>query len=237
MNGTEPLVASRLFRRAARNALSASLPTRLFLTHGPARSRSVCLTFDDGPHPVHTPRLLDLLQERGVRATFFVVGRQVERYPEIVRRMVSAGHAVGNHTFSHGDPGAVTSRQLIDEVRRTDDLLAPILGRVPRLFRPPHGKVTASKLFRLWGASRTVVLWNADPKDYSRSDAAEVLGWFGARPLRGGDIVLMHDNIPHSIDALPVLIEGAHERGLVFATPTDWIGRQRSERRMEGDSR
>jgi peptidoglycan-N-acetylglucosamine deacetylase len=231
MNGPEPIGAARWFRRVARNTLAATLPTRLFLTHGPGRSRSVCLTFDDGPHPVYTPRLLDLLQERGVRATFFLVGRQIERHPEIVLRMVSAGHTVGNHTFSHGEPSSVSARQLIDEVRRTDDLLTPILGRAPRLFRPPHGKVTVAKLMRLWGSSRTVVLWNSDPKDFSRSDAGEVIDWFRARPLRGGDLVLMHDNVPHSIDALPVLIKEAHERGLDFVTPSDWIGRMSTRRR------
>lgn len=235
MNRSRSHGTSRWFRRVARDTLSATLPTRLLLSQGPRRSRSVCLTFDDGPHPVHTPRLLDVLQDQGVRATFFVVGREVERHPEIVRRMVAAGHLVGNHTFSHSAPGTVSARQLIDEVRRTDDLLTPILGQAPRLFRPPHGKVTAAKLLRLWGSSRTVVLWNADPRDFARSEPGEVLGWFRDRPLRGGDLVLMHDNVPHSIEALPELIEESRRRGLDFTTPSDWIGpmpTRRSERKL-----
>jgi len=102
-----------------------------------ARSESVrLLDVRRWPPPRAYPELLDLLQERDIRATFFVVGRQVERHPEIVRRIASAGHAVGNHTFSHSEPGTLSARELIREVRRTDDLLTPILGGAPRLFRP-----------------------------------------------------------------------------------------------------
>jgi len=213
MNEPEPIGASWRFRRFARHALSATMPTRLFLTHGPGRSRSVCLTFDDGPHPVHTPRLLDLLQERDIRATFFVVGRQVERHPEIVRRIASAGMRWAITPSQHSEPGTLSARELIREVRRTDDLLDPDSRGAPRLFRPPHGKLTVAKLVRLWGFSRTVVLWNSDPKDFSRRDGGEVICWFRARPMRGGDLVLMHDNIPHSIDALPVLVEESARAG------------------------
>lgn len=219
----EEMSAPSPWRQLLRTGLAATLPRRLFMTRGPSDGRTVCLTFDDGPHPVYTPRLLDVLRDRGVRATFFLIGREAERYPDIVRRAVDEGHAVGNHTFSHSDPGSTSARRLIEEVHRTNVLLAELSGRAPKLFRPPHGKVTASKLWRLWQEGQTVVLWNVDPKDYSRGAPDKVLAWFRERPVRGGDLVVMHDPVPHAIDVLPSLIDEARGRGLAFTTPSHWI--------------
>jgi peptidoglycan/xylan/chitin deacetylase (PgdA/CDA1 family) len=163
-----------------------------------------------------------LLKEHGVPATFFVVGRLAERYPDLVRRMAAEGHVVGNHTFYHTTPSLTSTRQLVDETRRTRDVLAGLLGKVPTLFRPPHGKVTAAKLWGLWRAGQTVVLWNVDPKDYARQFPDEILTWFRKRPLRGGDLVLMHDRLPHAVAVLPSLIANAREQGLTFSTPDQW---------------
>jgi peptidoglycan/xylan/chitin deacetylase (PgdA/CDA1 family) len=183
------------------------------------------LTFDDGPHPEHTPRLLDLLKDQRVTATFFVIGQRATRHPELVRRMAAEGHLVGNHSFSHSEPRATTARQLLDEVRQTRDLLAEVLGGPTTLFRPPRGQVTAWKLWRLWRAGQTVVLWNVDPKDFAQTSADAVRAWFRDRPLRGGDVVLMHDNHPHAAELLPDLITDARQRGLTFTTPAHWIER------------
>jgi peptidoglycan/xylan/chitin deacetylase (PgdA/CDA1 family)/glycosyltransferase involved in cell wall biosynthesis len=209
-------------RQLLRRALTALLPRRRFLTRGPAESGSVCLTFDDGPHPEHTPRLLDGLRRQGVRATFFVVGRQAERYPELVRRIAAEGHTLGHHSYSHSEPGQTSARQLLDEVRRTRDLLAGLTGTPPVLFRPPKGSLTARKLWGLWRAGQTVVLWNVDPKDYARRAAGEVRDWFRRRPLNGGDLVLMHDNHPHAAEVVPGLVEDAHGRGLTFSQLPEW---------------
>ncbi len=210
-------------RQALRRVLAATLPSRLFLTHGPRHARSVCLTFDDGPDPTLTPPLLDVLRDCGVRATFFVIGEKVERHPDIVRRMALEGHCVGNHSFSHIDPGSTSCRRLLDEVRRTAALLAGLLGIEVRLFRPPHGKLTASKLWRLWWKRQTVVLWNVDPKDYARTTAQEVHEWFERRALQAGDLVLMHDNVPHAIEVTPDLVQRARASGLTFSTVADWL--------------
>ena len=120
--------------------------------------------------PSYTPALLDVLRDCGVRATFFVIGEKVERHPEIVRRMVAEGHGVGNHSFHHNDPQSTSARQLMDEVHRTKVLLAGLLGSDVTLFRPPRSKLTASKLWWLWKARQTVVLWNVDPKDFGAHD-------------------------------------------------------------------
>jgi peptidoglycan/xylan/chitin deacetylase (PgdA/CDA1 family) len=167
--------------------------------------------------------LLDVLRDCGVRATFFVIGEKVERHPEIVRRMAAEGHCVGNHSFHHKDPSRSPARELLVEVRRTAGLLGRLLGHEVRLFRPPHGKLTASKLWRLWKAGQTVVLWNVDPKDYAHATAREVYDWFGARTLRGGDVILLHDRVPHAIEIIPHLVEKTRASGLTFSTVSDWL--------------
>ena len=108
-------------------------------------------------------------------------------------------------------------------LQRVSYLLAEVLGRRPTLFRPPKGQVTAWKLWRLWQAGQTVVLWNADPKDYAHQSVDAVRAWFRVHPLRGGDIVLMHDSQPHAAEVLPDLIGDARRRGLAFTTAADWI--------------
>jgi peptidoglycan-N-acetylglucosamine deacetylase len=210
-------------RQAIRWGLARALPSSMLLVRGPRRDRSVCLTFDDGPDPVLTPPLLDVLRDLGVRATFFVIGCKVERYPGIVRRMAAEGHCVGNHSFHHSDPASISARQLCQEVRRTAELLAGLLGHEVRFCRPPHGKLSALKLLSLWGAKQTVVLWTVDPKDYCCKSAENLRSWFHARSLRGGDVVLMHDNVPHAVEIIPDVVQQARASGLTFSTVADWL--------------
>jgi peptidoglycan/xylan/chitin deacetylase (PgdA/CDA1 family) len=204
----------RAWRQIAKSVMLHALPNRLLVVRFAAADNAVYLTFDDGPHPENTPKLLDLLLEQDVRATFFVVGACVEKYPWIVERMVRDGHTVGHHSFHHRPPATISARELMNEIRKTRRVLEPIVGR-SHLFRPPEGAVTATKLFRLWMSRQTVVLWNADPKDCNR-DAKELAGWFATHPLSAGDVVLLHDDMPAALSVLPSAIAAARARGLRF---------------------
>ena len=199
------------------------LPRRLFLVNGSRGCRSVCLTFDDGPHPEHTPRLLDVLAERGVRATFFVVGREVERCPDVVRRIAAEGHELGHHSFTHSEPRQTSAGTLVAEVERTRRLLAEVVGGEYNLFRPPKGELTAGKLWALWRAKQTVVLWNRDPCDFAGPTTEAVRQRAVAMPLSSGDVVLLHDNVPHAAWVVRDLVDRAAGRGLGFATVGRWI--------------
>ena len=194
------------------------------MVSGPRAATDVCLTFDDGPHPVHTPRLLDVLAECGVKATFFMVGREAERHPQIVRRVAGEGHAVGGHSFSHAAPGETPAAHLAEEVERTERLFEQIIGRRLRLFRPPHGKLTPGKLWRLWRSGQSVVLWNVDPKDFACRSPEELAGKLDGGSLRGGDVVLLHDTVPHAAEVLPGVIAAARRRAVGFATVDEWLG-------------
>ena len=206
-----------------RKVMAGLLPRRWLLVHGPSRCRQLGLTFDDGPHPEHTARLLDELRGHGIRATFFLIGERARQFPEVVRRIAAEGHAIGHHSFSHSLPGQTSAGQLLQEVRRTQDLFVDLLGHPSALVRPPYGKVTAAKLWRLWRAGLTVVLWNRDPKDFACGSAAELRNWFQRNPLRGGDLVLLHDTSPHAAAVVPDLAAAAAQAGLTFTSLDQWV--------------
>lgn len=213
---------SSWFRQTIRGGLAAVVPRRRYIVRGPRRSGAVCLTFDDGPHPEHTPKLLDLLRDQQVRGTFFVIGREAEKHPELVKRIVAEGHALGNHSYSHRSRGTLDARGAAEEVAHGAESLRRIVGSAPTLYRPPQGKVKAGDFWRLWSNRQTIVLWNADPKDYARNSCEEVLAWFKGWSFRGGDVVLLHDNHPYAGAALPEIVSMIRGRGLSFATVREW---------------
>lgn len=152
-----------------------------------------------------------------------MVGRQAAQYPEIVRRIVAEGHAIGHHSFGHHSPGDTSARELADEARRTRDLLTELLGVDVCLFRPPHGKLTTFKLLRLWRTGMQVALWNKDPKDFTCGSAQELARRLHEAPPRAGDVVLLHDRIPFAAETLPCVIKQARRDGLSFATVPEWM--------------
>jgi len=210
-------------RQVVRHAMSAVLPRRLFMTSGPPSSSALALTFDDGPHPAHTPVVLDRLRALDVRATFFVVGAKAEAHPDLVRRIADDGHELGHHSYAHAPPGETSAVATLGEARRTSDVLLRLTGRRPRLYRPPHGKLTPGKLLALWALRQAVVLWNRDPKDFASEAAEPIRRWSDEAQFAGGDIVLLPDVHPHIAPALDAVVERIRRLGLGFATPTEWL--------------
>lgn len=200
-----------LLRQATKRILTTVVPTRWLLTRGPiqtgaARPR-LALTFDDGPHPIHTPQLLEVLNANGLAATFFVVGQEAERYPELIRRMAAEGHELANHTWSHGDPSQTSPRRFLDEVQKTDELIRELTGTAPAAMRPPRGELNAAKLWGLWSRGKTVALWNVDPRDYRMTSEKEMAAWTTGYEPCDGDVVLMHDNHPWAVGAIETMID------------------------------
>lgn len=182
------------------------LPESLVITAGPRAQRSLYLSFDDGPHPEHTPRVLDLLAEHGAKATFFLIGNQIEANAALVQRMVDEGHMLGNHSMSHPHFERLSLAQQLHEVGQTDALLSTIDGRPRHSFRPPRGVLTLPMLARFFRQRRRVDYWSYDSLDYSHRPAAELIEVMRRHPVRAGDIILMHDDSPISLEMLQVLI-------------------------------
>lgn len=158
-----------------------------------ASAQNFALTFDDGPHPVHTSALLDWLKQNRIRATFFVLGQNAERYPDLVKRMVQEGHEVGNHSWSHPNLRLMSPAKMLAEVRRAHDLITRLTGRAPALFRPPYGALSASQRRLIEKEFRyQVVLWTVDTQDWKLRNATQVAAVLESG-TRGGSIVLAHD--------------------------------------------
>ena len=191
-------------RQLIKRVMLRTLPRRALVAGAPPGH--VCLTFDDGPHPEHTPKLLDTLAKLGVGATFFVIGKKAAKHPNLVARIVAEGHAIGSHSYDHAPPKQVDARTLAEETRRCRELLARIAGCSSRLMRPPFGTVSVGKAVRLWLEGQTIVLWSSDPKDYACRDADEVIARLSDSPPASGDIVLMHDTFPWAAEVLPSLV-------------------------------
>lgn len=222
------LIAPSGWRQAARSMLGVVVPRRWFLVNGPPATNAVCLTFDDGPDPEWTPKVLDRLKAARVRATFFLQGSHAFAHPDLVRRIVAEGHELGHHSWTHGSPSQTSAKELAEQTRRTQQWLRASIGVDSSLFRPPHGKLTAAKLLRSWLLGQTVVLWSADPGDLLQPSSDALLEWMARSPLQGGDIVLLHDRAPALESALPAMLDQIKAQGLEFATISEWLAPGRS---------
>lgn len=154
----------------------------------------VALTFDDGPHPVATPRFLDALARLEVRATFFVLGEQLRRQPELARRMVSEGHEIAVHGFQHRPHLLRAAPAVAVDIARARTEVEQLVGTTPRFWRPPHGIPTAAGLLTAMRLGMRPVLWSAEAREWrSGASAASSLRLLRGQ-LAGGGVVLMHDS-------------------------------------------
>jgi len=195
-------------RSLIKKALYSAVPSRQLLEHGSRDRPQIAITVDDGPDPVHTPRLLDIFRDHAVKATFFVVGGAAEQYPDLIRRMRKEGHEVGSHSYSHPYFHRLSWSGAIREIGMTRWVLNRILGEKCKLFRPPHGKLSLRSLIPAWAAGQQVVMWNVDLKDYSAA-AGEVEAKLDCTSFASGDIILYHGINEPALRALPRVIEAA----------------------------
>jgi peptidoglycan-N-acetylglucosamine deacetylase len=178
----------------------------------------VALTFDDGPHPEQTPRLLDILDREQVSATFYVIGSCAERYPDVVRQAFLAGHDIGNHSWSHPLLTRLSPEAVEVEFARTDDLLISINGDRPNTIRAPYGAANDEIKAIAW--PRSMMLWDVDTNDWRSRNTGSVEHEAVSR--RGG-VVLMHDIYPTTIAAVPAIIREYKARGFRFVTMSSFI--------------
>lgn len=192
--------------RLKKHQILGLLPRAVVQTHGARDGTGRFLSFDDGPHPEHTPRLLDLLAGHGVRASFFVVGRRAEQHPALVERIVREGHLLGNHSFSHTRFAHMGTAMQVADMERADRVLTDFDGRAHHRIRTPQGHVTLPLLLHFARSRRSLAYWCYDSLDYRHDDGAAVIERLRRTPPRAGDIVLMHDDGAAAVDALAVLL-------------------------------
>ncbi len=196
------------------------LARRRLLLRGDSSIATVALTFDDGPNSVFTPIILDFLHEAGIRATFFWVGTEIAKFPEIVRRALREGHAVGNHTYSHPDLAKIPRHAVDREIASTSELLEQITGERTTLFRPPYGSVRSRVLRQVDERGLICVGWSACGLDWDQANAQQIAQRILA-DAGNGAVFLLHDgggDRSQTIAALPLIVDALRSRGMAFVT-------------------
>ena len=187
-------------------------------TRVPVSGNFIAITFDDGPHPENTPRLLDILSARNVKATFYVIGRSVDLYPQIVRRTVAEGHEIGNHTHTHRLLSKLGDTEVRGELSRCRDAVARAAGVQMRTMRPPYGGLLQRQREMVHTEfGYPTILWSVDPLDWKRPGPGVVTSRILSGTAAGG-IVLAHDLHRQTVDAMPATIDGLLQRGFKFVT-------------------
>jgi len=195
------------------------------LPHPPAErliprsaSRVIALTFDDGPSPVFTPQVLHVLRQYRIRATFFCIGQQVQRYPYLLQQMYQAGEVIGNHTWSHPNLTELPSAAIQQQLRSTSLIIQRTIGVSPKIFRPPYGATNA----RVQGIAAQLglqqIMWTIDTRDWQQPGVRAIVNAVLTN-ARNGSIVLMHDgggNRSQTVQALPQIIIGLQQRGFTY---------------------
>ena len=169
--------------------------------------KQIALTFDDGPHPSQTQRILDILDRYGVKATFFMIGVNVENYPEAAKEVVQRGHEIGNHTYSHSHLNHMGVGSLSAELEKCEDALEKICEYRPRLFRPPEGYLSDGVFECAEQGEYSLILWSIDTRDWEIKNTQRIVETVLSN-VKAGDIVLMHDYVAKSKtpEALEILL-------------------------------
>lgn len=199
------------------------LPGKLSYTSCTVQGMSIAITFDDGPNAQLTPKLLDMLKERGIKATFFVVGKNVEEYPDIVRRMANEGHEVANHSWSHPALTKLGAESFRKQIESTNEVIAKATGKRPVLMRPPYGATSTilnRRLSEQFGLK--VILWSVDPLDWKYRNSNRVYSTI-IQNTAPGSIILAHDIHATTVAAMPATLDTLLGKGYKFVTVSELI--------------
>jgi peptidoglycan-N-acetylglucosamine deacetylase len=183
----------------------------------------IAMTFDDGPSAENTPRLLEMLKQRNIKATFFLIGQNVVSNPDLVRRILAEGHEIGNHSWTHPQLSKLSDDRVTAEITQTQDAIKEASGFTPTLLRPPYGAITPRQ--REWIENRfglNIILWSVDPFDWKRPGASVITQRILSQ-ARPGAIILSHDIHKQTVDAMPATLDALIAKGYKFVTVSQLI--------------
>ncbi|MEV4562416.1 polysaccharide deacetylase family protein [Nonomuraea sp. NPDC049419] len=204
--------------------IHALIAASLALTSAPAqapatdcsRVKCLALTFDDGPG-THTPALLKTLSKARAKATFFLVGKRVEAHPKIAKQIVSKGHAIGNHTYSHAALPAHSDNEIDEELKLAQEAIEKATGQRPTMFRPPYGQSDERVLGVAYQNELSQILWTGTTLDWSLRDAKKIKAAVLRLAKRDG-VILMHDVVPQTVQVMPQILKELKKRGYHLVT-------------------
>ncbi len=199
--------------------------------------KMVAVTFDDGPNPVYTPRILDLFKNVSGKATFFMIGEHMVMYPEIVKTAIALGHEIGNHTYSHPDLTLINRRECLHEIQYADEVIKNFTGRKPEVFRPPYFRYNEDVEFivNIFGY-RTIGAVNVDALDWEQPGRDHIIAKT-RECISNGVILLFHDGFgdrSQTVEAVEVLIEELFIQGYEFVTVSDLLQPEKELHKNDG---
>ena len=202
---------------------SAKGTARITFTDCHVEGPYIAITFDDGPSATQTPRLLKMLKERGIKATFFCCGQCVAQSPEIAQQIVAEGHEIANHSWSHPSLSKMSEAAVKDQLDRTHNVIQQTTGVTPTLMRPPYGNFTVRQ--RAWANAvwnYKIILWDVDTLDWKHHSPAKTESITMAETKKGS-IILCHDIHKTTVDAMPATLDALRAKGFKFVTVTELI--------------
>ncbi|HEX2925281.1 MAG TPA: polysaccharide deacetylase family protein [Ruminiclostridium sp.] len=198
----------------------------------PTQQKIVALTFDDGPYPPYTGQILDILKENNIQATFFLIGQNAEKHPELVQRIAADGHQLGNHTFDHVDLLKADREKIAFEVDHTSKVIADIIGKAPHVVRPPHGFRDAVVLDMMAERNLKVVEWSIMSRDWTNPGVDAIVSRTVSK-VKNGSIILLHDgdgleskkSRMETVEATRLIIQDLLAKGYKFVTVDEILAR------------
>lgn len=194
-------------------------------THqGNTEGQQIALTFDDGPHPIYTPQVLKLLDHYNAKATFFCIGKNVAKHPDIVKQLHDAGHTVGNHSYSHAATIDFHGKSAwLGELQQTDTVIEQAIGRGPRFFRPPYGVTTPHLANAIRTSGHRTIGWRVRPYDTLKNRTPNHIAQTILKKVKPGSIILLHDTHNRMVPVLEQLLPELHQRGYRLVTVAQLI--------------
>jgi peptidoglycan/xylan/chitin deacetylase (PgdA/CDA1 family) len=202
---------------------------------GSSKEKLVALTFDDGPSLIWTPQILDALKKANIKATFFMLGDHVKKYPEVARRVANEGHEIGNHTYDHHVLFYYKPEELAKEIKDAEVAIREVTGRTTRYFRPPKAWLTEAEKKQINRLGYKIVLWSLNSKDWVTFDDKYIVRYL-VRNILPGEIILFHDsgsvfgkeggNRSETIKTIPILVNKLREKGYKFVTVSEILNKK-----------
>jgi peptidoglycan/xylan/chitin deacetylase (PgdA/CDA1 family) len=199
-------------------------PTVKLIREWPTGKKRVALTFDDGPHPGYTPKFLALLAEKNVKATFFLLGPNVQKQPDVVRDMAVAGHEVANHSWSHPILSKLPPEKIRNEIERTSQEIAQASGAQVRFLRPPYGSANKKVQDMCDSLGLRIVCWSIDTDDWRKTTTKEKMIETIKKNVHDGSIILMHDRSDKTYETTAEIIDALRGQGYEFVTVAELLG-------------
>jgi len=195
----------------------APLAADPFIYSGPTEGNRIALTFDDGPTPGVTDRILDELKQRQLHATFFMIGKNVVAQPDLARRVLAEGHEIGNHTFTHPKLNTLPEAQAVAEVEKAQQTFTDVLNYHAKWFRPPCGALRKNQSGILHDKNLGIVFWSVDPGDWAQPGEAHITDFILSQ-TKPGSIILCHDLYPQTAHCVGLILDGLLQRGFNLVT-------------------